>query len=153
MLLTLVVIPFQQNQFWTNTLLKLSNHSASSSREWNKVSQSSRIWNQWLGHNRSVKGGRCMWLALLAWQCGRERQEIVRYDTEYCKNWAQYNFLDFWKRFFPHRSSGLVAWASTKEFERNLKKIRIFKRVAYLVFIVLCPILLSNCDRPPLDIW
>jgi hypothetical protein len=28
--------------------------------------------------------------------------------TEYCKNSAQYDFLDFWKRFFPHRFSGLV---------------------------------------------
>jgi hypothetical protein len=48
----------------------------------------------------------------------------------------------FLERFFPHPSTraikGLVAWASTKEFERNFKKIRIFKRVAYLVFIVLC---------------
>jgi hypothetical protein len=44
----------------------------------------------------------------------------------------------FGKGFFLIAPVGLLIEHMTKEFEQNFKKIIIFKRVAYLVFIVLC---------------
>jgi hypothetical protein len=43
----------------------------------------------------------------------------------------------FGKGFFLIAPVGLLIEHMTKEFEQNFKKIIIFKRVAYLVFIVL----------------
>jgi hypothetical protein len=78
--------------------------------------------------------------------CGERKTDFtllyVLSESSYTLNIARIRpntiFWIFGKGFFLIASVGLLIEHMTKEFERNFKKIRIFKRVAYLVFIVLC---------------
>jgi hypothetical protein len=79
------------------------------------------------------------WFALVAltvWTGGATRDRTILNIARIGPNTI---FWIFGKGFFLIAPVGLLLQHMTKEFERNFKKIRIFKRVAYLVFIILWP--------------